>query len=168
MCLHLRTRVLLYGWPSLPACARHDAACGYPARYEAPNSVNIHKVFGSQLLFNDLRQDVFLQSVRWWQRGLTTSVTTISNTLQPAFATATRATNLTCNSRWFQTMGLTANSHRSSEHAFEGKCILNPVMDLTINSRCFTAWLAPNILQSWAHERTREAGIVALNSWANP
>jgi len=102
------------------------------------------------------------------QRGLTTSVTTISNTLQPAFATVTRATNLTCNSRWFQTMGLTANSHRSSEHAFEGKCILIPVMDLTINSRCFTAWLAPNILQSWAHERTREAGIVALNSWANP
>ena len=96
---HVVPNVFLYGWFSLPACAWHDAACGYPARYEAPNSVNIHKVFGSQLLFNDLRQDVFLQSVRWWQRGLTTSVTTVNDTRQPAFATATRATNLICNSR---------------------------------------------------------------------
>ena len=92
-------RVLLYGWSSLPTCAWHDAACGYSARYDAPNSMNIHNFFGSQLLFHDLRRDVFLQSVRWWQRGLTTSVTTVSDTRQPAFATATRATNLICNSR---------------------------------------------------------------------
>ena len=74
---------------------------------------------------------------------------------------------LTCNSRWSQTMGLTANSHWSSDHAFDGKFKSILAMGLTRNSQCSTAWLAPNILQSWVHERTREVGIVALNPWAN-
>ena len=61
-------------------------------------------------------------------------------------------------------MGLSVNSHGFSDHAFVGKFVLILVMCLTTNLQCSTAWIAPHILRSWAHERTREVGIVAVNS----